>query len=146
MNFPNLKTKRLILRAFKLSDAQTVAHKAGDREIADTTLRIPHPYSVEQAQADQTDDGRGILKGGVAMEPDPKVAKAGPFVVDEKAGKYAWCSCGQSQNQPYCDGTHKAAGLFRPLKFELAEPAKKALCQCKHTADQPYCDGRHRDL
>jgi [ribosomal protein S5]-alanine N-acetyltransferase len=39
-----LKTKRLILRPFKLSDAKSVQQKAGKKEIAKTTLNIPHPY------------------------------------------------------------------------------------------------------
>ncbi|MGK7371680.1 MAG: CDGSH iron-sulfur domain-containing protein, partial [Candidatus Halalkalibacterium sp. M3_1C_030] len=24
-----------------------------------------------------------------------------------EAGTYAWCACGESDNQPYCDGSHK---------------------------------------
>lgn len=39
-----LETQRLVLRPFKLSDAKTVQQKAGKKEIADTTLNIPHPY------------------------------------------------------------------------------------------------------
>jgi hypothetical protein len=41
---PKLETKRLILRAFKPSDANRVRELAGKRRIADTTLNIPHPY------------------------------------------------------------------------------------------------------
>ena len=41
---PNLKTRRLILRAFRLADAPVVQKLAGVFEIADTTLNIPHPY------------------------------------------------------------------------------------------------------
>jgi RimJ/RimL family protein N-acetyltransferase len=45
MKQPTLKTKRLLLRAFKPSDARAVRRLAGDRLIADTTLSIPHPYT-----------------------------------------------------------------------------------------------------
>ena len=46
----NLQTERLVLRALRPDDAPTIAQLAGHREIADTTLSIPHPYSVEKAQ------------------------------------------------------------------------------------------------
>jgi len=45
-----LETERLVLRPLRPDDAPTIARLAGRREISDTTLSIPHPYSVEQAQ------------------------------------------------------------------------------------------------
>lgn len=47
---PILETERLILRPLGLGDAPAVSQLAGHREIAHTTISIPHPYSVEQAQ------------------------------------------------------------------------------------------------
>ena len=41
---PEIKTGRLLLRPFVLADAPAVQRLAGAREIADTTLLIPHPY------------------------------------------------------------------------------------------------------
>jgi RimJ/RimL family protein N-acetyltransferase len=41
---PILKTARLTLRPFGAEDAFDVERLAGMREIADTTLNIPHPY------------------------------------------------------------------------------------------------------
>ncbi|MGI6641075.1 MAG: GNAT family N-acetyltransferase [Limnochordia bacterium] len=41
---PALTTDRLILRPFTLSDGPRVQELAGKREIAATTLLIPHPY------------------------------------------------------------------------------------------------------
>jgi [ribosomal protein S5]-alanine N-acetyltransferase len=46
---PTLTTKRLTLRPFVLDDAWDVEGLAGMREIADTTLNIPHPYPVGAA-------------------------------------------------------------------------------------------------
>ncbi|HEY1859612.1 MAG TPA: GNAT family N-acetyltransferase [Gemmataceae bacterium] len=41
---PVLSTARVLLRPFRLEDAPEVQRLACDREIAATTLRIPHPY------------------------------------------------------------------------------------------------------
>ncbi len=41
---PRLATERLVLRPFALSDGPGVERLAGAREVADTTLTIPHPY------------------------------------------------------------------------------------------------------
>jgi CDGSH iron-sulfur domain-containing protein 3 len=76
---------------------------------------------------------------------EPVIAAKKPAVLDLEAGTYFWCSCGQSQNQPFCDGGHKGTE-FTPMKFELAENKKVALCQCKYTANSPFCDGKHSQL
>lgn len=41
---PTLETPRLILRPFVAADGPAVEQLAGAREIAETTLTIPHPY------------------------------------------------------------------------------------------------------
>lgn len=48
--FPALQTERLVLRQFELSDAKDVQCLAGDRNIADTTLNVPHPYKDGMAE------------------------------------------------------------------------------------------------
>lgn len=40
------------------------------------------------------------------------------FEVTLNAGTYYICSCGQSQNLPYCDGSHKGTKL-QPLVLQL---------------------------
>ena len=38
---------------------------------------------------------------------DPRIAQKAPYVLPETAGTKYWCSCGHSQSQPFCDGSHK---------------------------------------
>jgi RimJ/RimL family protein N-acetyltransferase len=47
---PTIETTRLILRPFTLADAPEVQRLAGDREIAATTLHVPHPYEDGMAE------------------------------------------------------------------------------------------------
>lgn len=41
-----LKTSRLRLRPLQINDAAEISRLAGQREIADTTISIPHPYPI----------------------------------------------------------------------------------------------------
>jgi RimJ/RimL family protein N-acetyltransferase len=50
-DIPVLESERLLLRAPRLEDAPALAALANDRRIAANTLRIPHPYSLRDAQA-----------------------------------------------------------------------------------------------
>lgn len=49
-SIPVLETARLILRRPLLGDAKAIATLANDRRIAENTRRVPHPYSVEDAE------------------------------------------------------------------------------------------------
>jgi CDGSH-type Zn-finger protein len=75
----------------------------------------------------------------------PKIAKNGPYIVEETAGKKVWCSCGVSKKQPYCDGSHAGTGFY-PEFVHLDEAKKVAWCGCKQSANKPYCDGSHNKL
>jgi [ribosomal protein S5]-alanine N-acetyltransferase len=44
MTEPVLQTERFTLRLLELTDAADVERYAGDREIASTTMNVPHPY------------------------------------------------------------------------------------------------------
>jgi len=66
-----------------------------------------------------------------------------PAGVSLEEGKtYAWCSCGLSDNQPFCDGSHKTTDKT-PVVFKCEEAGTKYLCMCKKTNNAPYCDGSH---
>jgi len=75
-----------------------------------------------------------------------KIAGKEPIAVEVEDGKsYFWCSCGQSANQPFCDGKHKDTG-FTPMKWTAEASGTKYFCSCKQTAGQPFCDGSHKEL
>ena len=78
--------------------------------------------------------------------PTPKVAQKAPYGMELEAGKaYYWCACGHSNNQPWCDGSHKGTGL-EPRKLEVQETKTYWLCGCKNAVNTPFCDGSHKKL
>ena len=81
------------------------------------------------------------------MEQKAKIADTKPIICSLDSDKnYYWCTCGESKNQPYCDGSHHGTE-FQPLVFCLDEAKPKAaLCTCKRTSNPPYCDGKHKNL
>ena len=75
-----------------------------------------------------------------------KIVKYEPYQVDvEKGKKYAWCSCGLSSKQPYCDGSHSPT-KYKPIVFQANNSETIYLCGCKHTKKSPFCDGTHNSL
>jgi len=63
---PTLHTERLILRPFVLSDAPEVQRLAGEREIAATTINIPHPYEDGVAEEWINKHAERFEKGEIA--------------------------------------------------------------------------------
>lgn len=76
----------------------------------------------------------------------PIPAQKAPYRVDVEEGKrYAWCACGRSEKQPFCDGSHKAVGLA-PQAFIAEKSGPVYLCGCKASGNKPFCDGTHKGL
>ena len=64
--------------------------------------------------------------------------------LDVEEGKtYGWCSCGLSNKQPLCDGSHKGVSEKSSLKWTAEKTATVYLCGCKKTKNPPFCDGSH---
>ena len=80
------------------------------------------------------------------MSDAPKIARKAPFPIEVEAGKsYFYCTCGESENQPFCDGSHKGS-TFSPMKFEATQDKRIFFCGCKQSLSAPVCDGTHRDI
>ena len=104
VELPRIKTARVLLRPFALTDAHEVQRLAGDRDIASTTGSIPHPYddgiaeqwiATHQRRFEQgtwldlaiTLDPGGALVGalGLRFEPEHDRAELGYWI-----GKPYW--------------------------------------------------------
>jgi ribosomal-protein-alanine N-acetyltransferase len=85
-SYPEMKTDRLLLRGFRLSDAAEVMNLAGDFEVAKTTLNIPHPYPEGMAETwikDHQQDyesGEGIVFAMVDLNSEKLLGAAGLIV------------------------------------------------------------------
>ena len=75
---------------------------------------------------------------------NPIIADNKPIAVTlKKDEEYYFCTCGRSDNQPFCDGSHKGTS-FTPKAFTADKDEEAYLCQCKHTSNAPFCDGTHK--
>ncbi len=89
----------------------------------------------------------------MSEEQLPKIFAKHPLKINVEAGKkYFWCSCGASQNQPFCDGAHKAfknadgTSVMKSVAYEACETKTIYFCGCKHSKNGALCDGTHNNL
>lgn len=70
-----------------------------------------------------------------------------PWKGDIEPGRKAFCACGESENKPYCDGSHARKGTgMTPNVVEITQEKRYAICQCGTSGNKPFCDGSHRKL
>jgi len=67
-----------------------------------------------------------------------------PFSIEETPGTKYYCTCGESANQPYCDGSHEKLDTAKsPAKVEFSEAKRVFICGCGKSKNSPFCDGAH---
>jgi Acetyltransferase (GNAT) domain len=89
MQVPTLNTERLRIRAFELEDVSSLHRLIGVREVAANLLRVPHPYTEQDARSfinssRESPEARfavvlrseDILIGGIGLDINPSHPRA----------------------------------------------------------------------
>jgi len=116
---PVLDTARLILRPFAAADAPLVEALAGAREIADTTLAIPHPYPAGAAagwigtHAAAWQRGAGVTYA-ITLRPDGALVGAIGLTVNQAhaCGELGYWIAVPCWNRGYCTEAARAVVAF----------------------------------
>jgi len=70
--------------------------------------------------------------------------KKGPSQLTGKDG-IAVCQCWQSDNWPFCDGSHHTFATDKEPSFiQLDKEKTYEICRCYKTKNLPFCDGSHK--
>ena len=118
---PVLETERLILRPFTIADAPAVQKLAGAREVASTTMNIPHPYEDGMAEAWISSHAPGYEAGELAtyailLRDDDQLVGAIGLVIN---GTHARAELGYWIGVPYWNQgfATEAAGAMLQFGF-----------------------------
>jgi RimJ/RimL family protein N-acetyltransferase len=123
---PTLETERLILRPFRLNDAKTVQRLAGRREIASTTLNVPHPYEDGVAEdwinkhESTYHEGKGVTFA-VTLKTDGELIGAVTLMNMSKSNhaELAYWVGVPYWNQGYCTEACEEILLYGFMELEL---------------------------
>ena len=77
----------------------------------------------------------------------PMAYENAPILIAETPGIKNYCTCGESGNKPYCDGSHSTKATDKiPIEFVVEEERRLAICDCGKSGRSPICDGTHSKL
>ena len=93
------------------------------------------------------------VEAAAGVQIQPKIAFRGQINIEVQGGTiYSYCTCGHSQNQPFCDGSHRGVNaqygknVFTPSEFQQEESGTVGFCGCRHSKLGAVCDGAHVHL
>lgn len=119
---PTLSGARILLRPFTLGDAPAVQSLAGAREIAATTLNVPHPYKDGMAEAWIETHAPAYVAGRLATFAiiDPAAQQLVGAVGLTVVPAYARAELGYWVGLPYWNRGYasEAAGMIVRFGFE----------------------------
>lgn len=118
-----LESENIVLRPFTLTDADRVQQLAGEKEISDTTLLIPHPYPDGAAEEWISRHAKEFEEKNIynfAVTVDDKVVGSIGFGVNLQHNN---CEVGYWIGKPYWGKGYasKALGLIIKFCFEELE-------------------------
>lgn len=82
------------------------------------------------------------------MEDDtkPKIRGLHSLRLLMEPGEYYYCSCGRTNNNPFCDSSHNEGTNFKPIPTKIRIKQEVKWCDCRHSKTLPFCDHSHREL
>lgn len=123
---PILRTERLLLQPFRLSDARVVQQLAGDAEVASTTASIPHPYPDGAAEAwisaqpRRYQSSQEVVFAVVRKEDGRLVGSIGLRLIAEEAkGELGYWIGRQYWNRGYATEAARAILAYGFLQLQL---------------------------
>lgn len=135
---PSLETKRLILRPFCPGDAPVVQELAGERDIADTTMNIPHPY--EDGVAEEWIEGHesgytegSIVTFAIVLRDSAELVGAVSLQIDRDFNK---AELGYWTGKPFWNSGYATEAAIAMLAFGFDELRLNRI-QARHLARNP---------
>jgi len=100
---------------------------------------------LEERMALRKENAKELKDNKMGNPEKAVVVQLHSLKMEMKPGTYFWCSCGRSNKQPFCDGSHRGTA-FRPEKVVIEKVQRVAWCMCRHSKKGAICDNKHREL